>query len=1817
MRKKKLKTLFSFLICVCMILVGLNSMPTYAAETNLDQPAVTEQTQEDDTENVEQAETPSENESNTTQEAEKDTSNEGSSEIKQEQKKKEAKSQATPKTSGTAKVSAVKLTDEDGSVWGKGLITGSEDLDDKSWDRTTGENRGFDNSSSNDIIRSFDSINYNVSSTINMDGQAHTLVYEITLPDDPEISLDTNSMNAKEVTKNKNSDNTITYFCKYELQKGYAGGEKEENIVVKVGNKHQGDTIRPTIKAYLDDDSDAALTVENMETVTVTTGPMYNIVLAKKSGETITRDIYDFSDSEFKENAKDYTDYKVNGYKCTFGFALELRKPGSGIKGVELPKSDEDFTFDIDLSQVTLNGKNLAEEGFTPLLYYLGNNIPGGEAVVDLPFTEKLNNNETRGCYDSGKVKMVQEGTTLHVTVKDFDIDSTQFPKENYAKKSYWEDLNKIREGIFSSFRLQVVYPYINENGDDLKTKLGDGSINATVEAKNMSAISETETKTTTETSLDDNTQSNTWQLLSGSKRNQQVFYSDRKNMINPYSVGAIWTDEDIAAVGADDLAFSVTYSEGNLGEAYAVNDMPIAIDQFVLFDRSAIEDVEYSNYWQGKQNGYSCSVRYAVSKKGRLDNDSMRTATLDDFDFYDTKPEGGCDAVLVQYRGANLGASELNLRAQFTAKVKDDAKVADHVYMVTAFTNTWTVSDFKDDILKATGKSSLSDVTREDLSTWGKSKGSVKEAAKLVEDKKPTLPTIDYRNIYTVPDYVNGVYTIDSNHKSSINYADALYIVPYTTTVTKTVAQLDDNNNPRQRYDIGKGQNYVDYRISNSIKYWGNVKVPENATTTVYLTDTLPEGLTYVEGSASWGGKYTSRYPQVGKVTGGTKIEPEITTVDGQTVLKWTIPDVKLENGEIPSLYYSCKIDKDVNNNANLKNTVTIQTDEDKRAIYKENDNISTAGISVTRSKEFYIVKHGGDSLELQGNSYYELIAANSSSEDKKDLCIFDTMPYANDGKSTQMKGKYKINALTMNAADVNHASDMEIWYTDSSKYIGKTAKDISASEVAEENGWKKATAKGFDTDTITFEGEGLIGDWPTVIAYKDANLERNTIATLRLDYEAVAGAENDDFVNSWTTMSNKQELRSDAETDIYKRTLEGTVWFDKDQDGKIDEGEDKLEGVKVTLYVNDGNGNYIPYTPYNETVDGNTYVSPSTTYTDENGHYEFTGLPAGDYRVVFESSDGTKLGHYDVTKANADKDKTITSKVEESTKDENGELTSGTITDIKMPALKEMGDKVYNLPDQNLGLIIPTIEVSGTKVWNDANNQDGKRPDTIKLNLYADGVKVKDKEAKIIKNDDNTWSWTFANLPKYSEKNLKDLQEIKYTVDEDSVPEYTTEISGNTITNTHTPEFTSVKGTKTWKDADNQDGKRPESITVRLFADGKEVTNKEVKAADNWSYSFDNLPKYSAGKKVIYTVSEDAVEGYTTEVNGYDIINTHAPELTSVKGTKTWKDADDQDGKRPESITVRLLADGKEVSNKEVKAADNWSYSFENLPKYSAGKKIVYTVSEDTVEGYTTEINGYDIINTHTPELTSVKGTKTWKDADDQDGKRPESITVRLLADGKEVSNKEVKAADNWSYSFENLPKYSAGKKVIYTVSEDAVEGYTTEVNGYDIINSYTPGKVSISITKSWDDSNDKDGIRPNSIKASLYADGKDTGKTLILTKDDNWSGLFTDLDEYQEGKKISYTIKEENVDGYKSTITGDMVKGYIITNTHTPKHITDHPSEPNSPNGGNGTTETKKDNSVKTGDNTSITEWLISFITAGLSLILLGNKRKKSVE
>ena len=476
------------------------------------------------------------------------------------------------------------------------------------------------------------------------------------------------------------------------------------------------------------------------------------------------------------------------------------------------------------------------------------------------------------------------------------------------------------------------------------------------------------------------------------------------------------------------------------------------------------------------------------------------------------------------------------------------------------------------------------------------------------------------------------------------------------------------------------------------------------------------------------------------------------------------------------------------------------------------------------------------------------------------------------------------------------------------------------------------------------------------------------------------------------------------------------------------------------------------------------------------------------------------------------------------------------------------------------------PDVTINVNKNWQDNDNQDGKRPEKITVELYRNNENEPVETVTIDASTD--WKYVFSKLPKYDENK----NEITYKVVEGTVPEYDTEyeITDNEVEiyNHHTPEKISISGSKTWDDADNQDGKRPESITVRLFADGTEVTSKTVTANDNWSWSFTGLDKYNSGTEIVYTISEDTVADYTTVVDGYNITNTHTPEKISISGSKTWDDADNQDGKRPESITVRLFADGTEVTSKTVTANDNWSWSFTGLDKYNSGTEIVYTISEDTVADYTTVVDGYNITNTHTPEKISITGSKTWDDASNQDGKRPESITVRLFADGRVVSHKEITEKDNWSWSFTGLDKYNSGTEIVYTISEDEVADYTTVVNGYDVINTHKTETTSVSGRKTWNDNNNQDGVRPDSITVELLktVDGTTTSmgdnyKRILTgsTVDYSWS----ELPVYEAGKEITYTVKEVGEENgkivgknrEKYTVEYDST-GMNITNSYTPK-------------------------------------------------------------
>ena len=472
----------------------------------------------------------------------------------------------------------------------------------------------------------------------------------------------------------------------------------------------------------------------------------------------------------------------------------------------------------------------------------------------------------------------------------------------------------------------------------------------------------------------------------------------------------------------------------------------------------------------------------------------------------------------------------------------------------------------------------------------------------------------------------------------------------------------------------------------------------------------------------------------------------------------------------------------------------------------------------------------------------------------------------------------------------------------------------------------------------------------------------------------------------------------------------------------------------------------------------------------------------------------------------------------------------------------------------------------VTVTKRWDDAGNQDGKRPNSIKVQLYGDDEKVGDE----VELTDGNWTHTWNDLPE-----KKAGKTIKYTVKEvGTVGGYTTthnnDNPGNIIIcNKHTPEKTKVEGEKTWDDADDQDGKRPKEITVNLLKNGKAFKSTTVKpdASGNWKYSFTDLPKYEKGQEIKYTVTENAVAEYTPEINGHNIKNSYTPEETSVTVTKGWNDANDQDGKRPKSIKVQLYGDNEKVGDEvELSEGNGWTHTWTKLPKKAKGKDIKYEVKEVTeVDGYITDIDNSDIgniriLNSHTPETTEIKGKKTWNDGDDQDGNRPKEITVNLLANGKKIKEAKATADTNWEYSFTDLPKYEGGKEIEYTVTENTVKGYSTDIKGYDIENSYTPKKTSVTVTKRWNDSNDKDKIRPDSIKVQLYANGEKKGEAVQLKAENKWSYTWKDLPQKENGKDIKYTVKEVGkLKGYTVKVDDKNHGNIIITNTHTPKDVT----------------------------------------------------------
>ena len=217
-----------------------------------------------------------------------------------------------------------------------------------------------------------------------------------------------------------------------------------------------------------------------------------------------------------------------------------------------------------------------------------------------------------------------------------------------------------------------------------------------------------------------------------------------------------------------------------------------------------------------------------------------------------------------------------------------------------------------------------------------------------------------------------------------------------------------------------------------------------------------------------------------------------------------------------------------------------------------------------------------------------------------------------------------------------------------------------------------------------------------------------------------------------------------------------------------------------------------------------------------------------------------------------------------------------------------------------------------------------------------------------------------------------MENNEDIIYAVDEVEIPagyekEVTNKETKFIITNTHVPDVTKISVEKVWDDNNDQDGIRPTTIKVQLYADGKASGRTvELSENNNWKYTWNNLSKQKAGEDIVYTVDEVEVpDGYiktvTSKGTAFTITNTHTPGTTAVKVTKIWKDSNDKYQKRPGSIRVQLyktVAGELEAVGEPVTLdkSMNWTYTWTDLALQENGITIIYTVDEISVpEGYT----------------------------------------------------------------------------------------------------------------------------------------------------------------------------------------------------------------------------------------------------------------------
>lgn len=731
---------------------------------------------------------------------------------------------------------------------------------------------------------------------------------------------------------------------------------------------------------------------------------------------------------------------------------------------------------------------------------------------------------------------------------------------------------------------------------------------------------------------------------------------------------------------------------------------------------------------------------------------------------------------------------------------------------------------------------------------------------------------------------------------------------------------------------------------------------------------------------------------------------------------------------------------------------------------------------------------------------------------------------------------------------------------WTDLPKYNAGKEIEYTVEETGLPEGYTITTAKDEETGAITLKNsytpKGV--DIAVSVNWNDAD-NQDGIRPEFVEAELYAGD---------ASTGKKVKLTADNE---WKATFEGLAVNKNGKPIEYSLVSTKAEGYEIKTTGSATEGLVLNYTHAVKTVD----VKATVVWADGNNRDgvrpETVSLQLkadkenfGDVITVNEKSNWTKtwtgLGEYKAGQKVTYKVEVVGLKGGEDgyTAEITGDAGTGfTITATHVPAVAEIKASVN---------------------WDDADNQDAIRPEFVEAELHADDVST-GKKVKL--TADNKWTASFGEMDL-----KKDGKTIDYTLVATKVDGYDCTVEGSpakgfVLKYSHTTYKTDVTVTTKWNDAENQDGIRPAAYSVQLTADGEAVGDAiTLNEAGNFTKTWKGLEKNKAGKAITYSVkASDIAKGYEAVVSstesGIVVTLTHTPEVADIAVSAAWDDADNQDALRPASVEAEVLANGEATGNKVTLTAEGeWKATVKALPVYAAGQKITYTLKSD-VDAYTSTCTstaeGLVLKFTHKTETVDVTLTTKWNDKENQDGNRPTSYSVQLMADGVKVGDLiTLNAGNEFSKTWTGLQKNRTGKvgeAIVYTAEatvpnpdlyEASVSG--DAATGLVVTNTYIPATVEIPVSVKWDDAENQDGVRLDSVEAELYADGEATGNKVTLNAENSWTAKFAQVDVKKDGTRIKYEVKSTEKEGYTVSVSGDILEeeGLTLNYKHVPATV-----------------------------------------------------------